>query len=58
MRVEAEGFEAQERDSVTAGLGQTQTANFTLTVASARQDVIVNGERRWSIRKMRIRPRR
>src|SRR5579863_3559224 len=44
VSVEADGFAAQQRDSVTAGLGQTQTVNFTLAVASARQDVEVGGE--------------
>src|SRR5271170_4394937 len=28
VKVEAEGFEIQERRSVVAGLGQTQTVNF------------------------------
>ena len=44
VSVEADGFETQQRDSVTAGLGQTQTVNFTLAVASARQAVVVSGE--------------
>ncbi len=43
VSVEADGFETQQRDSVTAGLGQTQTVNFTLAVASARQAVVVSG---------------
>ena len=44
VSVEADGFETQQRDSVTAGLGQTQTVNFTLAVASARQAVVVSGD--------------
>ena len=44
MSVEADGFETQQRESVTAALGQTQTVNFTLAVASARQAVVVSGD--------------
>jgi hypothetical protein len=44
VSVEADGFETQQRDSVAAGLGQTQTVNFTLAVASARQAVVVSGD--------------
>ncbi len=44
VSVEADGFETQQRDLVTAGLGQTQTVNFTLAVASARQAVVVSGD--------------
>src|SRR5580704_18083235 len=32
VSVEAEGFAAPQRDSVTAALGRTQTVNFTLAV--------------------------
>lgn len=44
VSVEADGFASQQRDSVAAALGQTQTVNFTLAVASAKQDVLVSGE--------------
>src|SRR5580658_2075587 len=44
VSVQAGGFAPQRRDSVAAGLGQTQTVNFTLAVASARDDIVVNGE--------------
>ncbi len=44
VKVEADGFEPQENHSVFAGLGQTQTVNFTLTVAVAKQHVTVTGE--------------
>ncbi len=44
VSVEADGFATQQQDSVTAGLGQTQTVNFTLVVAAAKQDVLVNGD--------------
>ncbi|MGH9328658.1 MAG: carboxypeptidase regulatory-like domain-containing protein [Terriglobia bacterium] len=44
VRVAADGFEPQENGSVFAGLGQTQTVNFTLKVAAATQRVTVHGE--------------
>ena len=44
VSVEADGFEMQQRDSVAAGLGQTQAVNFTLAVASARQAIVVSGD--------------
>ncbi|HEY1758394.1 MAG TPA: carboxypeptidase-like regulatory domain-containing protein [Bryobacteraceae bacterium] len=44
VSVEADGFVTQQRDSVAAALGQTQTVTFTLAVESARQAVVVNGE--------------
>ena len=44
VRVEAEGFEPQQNDAVTAGLGQKQTADFTIKVAQARENIEVNGE--------------
>ena len=34
VKVEAEGFEGQTRDSVSSSLGQKQTANFVLRVAA------------------------
>jgi hypothetical protein len=44
VSVESDGFETQQRDPVSAGLGQTQVVNFTLAVASARQAVVVSGD--------------
>jgi hypothetical protein len=44
VRVEAQGFEAQQNDSVTAGLGQKQSVNFSLRVAQAREHVEVSDE--------------
>jgi len=39
--VEAEHFETQQKNSVPAGLGQKQTVDFTLTLASSSQQVSV-----------------
>jgi Carboxypeptidase regulatory-like domain len=44
VKVEAEGFEAQKNDAVSAGLGQKQTVNFTLKVAQARESIEVRSE--------------
>jgi hypothetical protein len=44
VRVEAQGFEPQQNDAVTAGLGQKQTANFIVKVAQARESIEVSGE--------------
>ncbi len=44
VRVEAQGFEPQQNDSVNAGLGQKQTADFIIKVAQARESIEVNGE--------------
>jgi hypothetical protein len=44
VRVEAEGFETQEAGDVFSGLGQKQTANFTLKLAESRQTIEVTGE--------------
>jgi hypothetical protein len=44
VKVEAEGFESQNNASVTAGLGQKQTINFTLRVAAQRGAVTVSGD--------------
>jgi len=44
VKVEAQGFAAQQIDSVASGLGQNQTANFKLAAAAARQSVMVTGE--------------
>jgi len=44
VRAEAQGFEPQQKDAVTAGLGQRQTADFTLKVAQAKESIEVSGE--------------
>ena len=44
VRVEAEGFEPQTNESVSSGLGQRQTVNFTLHLAAAKGMVTVTGE--------------
>src|SRR5580692_247216 len=44
VRVEAQGFEPQQDDAVTAGLGQRQTADFTLKIAQAKESIEVSGE--------------
>ncbi len=44
VKVEAGGFEPQENNAVSAGLGQKQDADFTLKLASARQDLTVTGD--------------
>src|ERR1700680_3586643 len=44
VRVEAQGFDPQENDAVTAGLGQKQTADFIIKVAQARESIEVSGE--------------
>src|SRR5207237_9231820 len=41
VKAEAEQFEAQENDSVLAGLGQKQTVDFILKIAAANQNVTV-----------------
>ncbi len=41
VKVEAPGFESQQNDTVSAGLGQKQTVNFILKVAQANQTVDV-----------------
>jgi len=41
VKVEADQFEAQENRSVVAGLGQKQTADFTLRIAASNQTVTV-----------------
>jgi Carboxypeptidase regulatory-like domain len=43
VRAEAEGFDPQQNDNVFAGLGQTQTVNFSLKVAASKQTVEVTG---------------
>jgi len=44
VRVESQGFEPQQNDAVTAGLGQKQTADFMLKVAQAKESIEVSGE--------------
>jgi hypothetical protein len=44
VSVRAQGFEPQQQDSVFSGLGQKQTVNFTLILASTRQAIYVTGE--------------
>ncbi|HEV3218794.1 MAG TPA: carboxypeptidase regulatory-like domain-containing protein [Candidatus Acidoferrales bacterium] len=43
VKVEAQGFAAQQNDNVISGLGQKQTLNFTLKVAQTSQTVEVSG---------------
>ncbi len=44
VRVEAEQFEAQENKAVMAGLGQKQTVDFTLKIATSNQSVTVTDQ--------------
>ena len=44
VKVEAQGFEPQENDSVSSGLGQKQTVDFTIKIARAMETVEVNSE--------------
>src|ERR1700733_13786642 len=44
VKVQAEGFEPQQLDDVSAGLGQRQTVNFTLKLAQSKLTVEVTGE--------------
>ena len=41
VKAEADQFEAQENNSVVAGLGQKQTVDFTLKIATSNQNVTV-----------------
>jgi hypothetical protein len=41
VRAEADGFEARRNNAVTAGLGQRQTVDFQLAIASANQSIVV-----------------
>jgi len=43
VKLEAQGFEPQQIDHVVAGLGQKQTVNFMLKVASMQQAIEVSG---------------
>jgi len=44
VRVQAQGFDTQQKDAVTAGLGQKQTADFLLKVAQSRATIEVSSE--------------
>src|SRR5206468_3036265 len=44
VKAEAENFESQQNSSVLAGLGQKQTADFTLKIASSGQSLTVTEE--------------
>ena len=44
VAVDANGFAPQQNDSVLAGLGQKQSVEFTLQIATANQDVTVTGQ--------------
>src|SRR3954454_23537249 len=44
VKAEAKQFEAQNNDSVLAGLGQKQTVEFTLKIATANQKVTVTDD--------------
>ena len=44
VKVERQQFESQANDSVLAGLGQKQTVDFTLKIATANQEVTVTEE--------------
>jgi Carboxypeptidase regulatory-like domain len=44
VRIEAQGFEPQQADSVFAGLGQRQTLHFILPVARSSESVEVSSE--------------
>jgi hypothetical protein len=41
VKAEADRFEAQQNDSVSAGLGQKQTVDFELNIASASESIVV-----------------
>jgi Carboxypeptidase regulatory-like domain len=43
VRVEAQGFDPQQNDKVSAGLGEKQTVNFTLQIAQSKQTIEVSG---------------
>src|SRR5579864_4978662 len=44
VKVEADGFDPQQNDSVASGLGQKQEVNFKLNVAHSEQTVEVSSE--------------
>jgi len=41
VKVEAKGFEARQNNAVPAGLGQKQTVDFKLNIATASQSILV-----------------
>ncbi|MGA2274253.1 MAG: carboxypeptidase-like regulatory domain-containing protein [Bryobacteraceae bacterium] len=41
VKAEADGFEARQSNSVSAGLGQKQTVDFKLSIASSNQTILV-----------------
>src|ERR1022692_416662 len=41
VKAEASGFEAQQKNTVPAGLGQKQTVDFKLNIASASASILV-----------------
>src|SRR5580658_3770673 len=41
VKAEADGFDAQSSEAVSAGLGQKQTVNFNLKVAAVKGEVTV-----------------
>src|SRR6202049_4214604 len=44
VRVEAQGFDPQQNDAVSSGLGQRQTVDFILKVGQSKQSVEVTSE--------------
>src|SRR5260221_4182623 len=44
VKVEAEGFEPQQNDAVSAALGQKQTIDFRLKIAQSKQSVEIDSE--------------
>jgi len=44
VKVEAQGFEPQQKEAVSAGLGQKQTVDFIIRVAQAKESIEVTSE--------------
>ena len=44
VKVDAEGFQSQQNDAVSSGLGQKQTVDFALEVAQSKQTVEVSSQ--------------
>ena len=44
VRVEAEGFEPQQKDAISSALGQKQTVDFLLKIAQAKESIEVGSE--------------
>src|SRR5271156_3545202 len=44
VKVEAQGFESQQNDAVSSGLGQKQTIHFVLKVGQAKESIEVSSE--------------